>query len=75
MAVRIKAKAGISRYMDASDTPTFEAWLQRVDNLLLRYLVIGTEYLVDIDYMSLYDDRVRPIHAANKAIKASGGDY
>ena len=72
--LRIKAKAGIGRTMNADDNPSFEEWFKRVDNLLSRHIGIGADDLVDIDYTSLYDDRVRPIHAANKALKASGAD-
>ena len=71
----IKVKAGTPQTMDAGDNPTFDQWFKRVDAVIVRHFGIGADDLPDIDYMSLYEERVRPIRAANKALRNAGADY
>ena len=65
----LKVKQGVPQKMDASDTSTFEQWLAKVD----RYVGIacGLSYLdlPDCCYRDWYDARVRPIRAANQALR------
>ena len=74
MGTLIKVKAGIPMHMDDADRPTFEAWMDRIDKVLFRNTGVSSGDLPDCPYRDWYDDRVRPIRAANKALKRAGAD-
>lgn len=70
----IKVKPGIPRHLDVNDNPSFDEWFKRVDRFVSRNFGVGLDDLPDCDYLSWYDDRLRPIHAANKALKNAGAE-
>ena len=74
MAVTIKVKAGVPQCLDAGDNPSFAEWRRRVDGLLSRHIGLSGDDLEDMPWMRWYEGRVRPIRAANRALKRSGGD-
>jgi len=65
----IKIKPGTPYEMDDNDNPTFEQWMKRVDQVLINYCGVGTDDLPDCTYRDWYDERLRPIRAANKALR------
>jgi len=71
----LKVKAGVPQKMDDSDTSTFEQWMKKVD----RYIGIacGLSYLdlPDCLYCDWYVARVRPIRAANRALRSAHAEY
>jgi hypothetical protein len=73
MSMLLKVKKGIGMKMDATDNPTFEQWMVRVDKLLVRACGLSSADLADCMYHDWFDARIRPIRAANKALKANGG--
>ena len=73
MAVSIKVKPGIPQLMDDTDHPTFETWCKRVDGFLTRYIGVSMDDLEDAPWRRWYDARLRPIRAANRALRRSGG--
>ena len=68
----IKVKPGVPRLMDAADHSTFGEWMLRIDEILLRWRWVSVYDLPDCPYRDWYDHRVRPIRAANKALKLAG---
>ena len=68
----IKVKAGIPKTMDSDDLPTFQTWMDRIDRFISRAAGCSVQDLVDCPFMDWYEARLRPIHAANKALKRSG---
>jgi hypothetical protein len=74
MAITIKVKKGVPYTMDASDTSTFEEWFKKVDAYTVRYTGISIHDLPDAPYDRWFDSRVRPIRAANKALKLAQSD-
>lgn len=71
----LKVKAGVPVEMDDDDRPSFDAWMSRIDRVLIRYRGISVYDLEDCPFMSWYEDRIRPIRAANKALKRAGAHY
>jgi len=72
----LKVKKGVPMKMDANQHPTFEEWLAAIDELLWRG---GTGLahhndLPDQPWRDWYDERLRPIRAANRALKREGAD-
>ena len=72
--MRIKVKAGVPMKMDADDNRTFDQWCRSVDKFLLSYAGATLSDLPDCRYRDWYDDRVRPIRAANRALRYAGGE-
>ena len=72
--ILLKVKPGVPKTMDADDNPTFERWLQRVDQLLERCRGLSYQDLPDCNYRDWYERRMRPIHAANKALRGFCGE-
>jgi hypothetical protein len=72
----IRMKPGTPLKMNPDDQATFDEWMLRVDRILARHLLGCTSAdLPDCNYRDWYDNRVRPIRAANKALRnAQGGD-
>ena len=70
----IKVKPGVPQTLDAGDNPSFGEWMKRIDGYLIRNIGVSTGDLEDCPYMDWYEDRVRPIRAANKALKRAGAD-
>jgi len=73
MSVLLKVKPGVSQKLDVGDNPTFEQWMSRVDKFV-GYRGLSVYDLPDCNYKAWYDRRVRPIRAANRALKNAGGD-
>ena len=65
----IKVKKGVGMVMDKEPIPSFEEWMRKIDALLLYCRGIRLYDLPDCPYRDWYDDRLRPIRAANKALK------
>lgn len=74
MPLLLKVKPGTPQTLDPGDNPTFERWLARVDILLVRLRGISIHDLEDMPYREWYEARVRPVRAANKALKRAGAD-
>lgn len=76
---KIKVKPGVPKKLDAGDNPTFAEYEARVNRFLLRHIGFCLSDLPDRDYChEWWEDRVRPIHAANKAIgiiNRNGSDF
>jgi len=72
--MRIKVKPGVPSQMADDDRPTFEEWMSRIDRLVSRVVGLSIYDLDDCLFRDWYDDRLRPIHAANKALKHAGAD-
>jgi hypothetical protein len=70
----LKVKAGTPRKLDDGDNPSYERWLERVDSLVSRACGLTTGDLPDCCYRDWYEDRVRPIWAAKRALKNAGSE-
>lgn len=53
----------------------FQAWLERVEKVLDHLAGCSIHDLPDYCYRDAYDDGVRPVAAARRAIRAAGGDF
>ena len=73
MSILLKVKKGVPFCMDADDSRSFEEWMTEVDRLVW-FRGLSVYDLPDCCYRDWYDDRVRPIRAANRALKNAGGD-
>jgi len=71
MSILLKIKPDVSWEMDDDDTSTFQEWMIRIDSILMHYRGVTTGDLPDIRYRDLYDERVRPVHAANEVLAES----
>lgn len=69
MSILLKVKRGVPQTLDPQDNPTFERWLRRVENLLVAACGVVVDDLDDMPWREWYDHRLRPIRAANKALK------
>jgi len=65
----LKVKPGVPETMRPDDNSTFEQWMSRIDRLLWHTRGISAQDLPDCQYRNWYDDRVRPIYAANRALR------
>ena len=74
MANLIKIKPGVPMKMDSGDNPTFEEWIKRVNAFLTRTCGLIIDDLPDCNYATWYESRLRPIRAAQRALK-NAGDY
>ena len=74
MGLLLKVKKGVGQKMDASDNRGFEDWMRAVDKLV-GYRGLSVYDLPDCCYRDWYDNRLRPIRAANRALKNAAGDY
>lgn len=52
----------------------FEQWLREVNAECIKRVGLSYEDLTDVSYRDMYDDGVSPSRAAQRAIKASGGE-
>jgi hypothetical protein len=59
--------------MDKNDQPTYEEWLKRVDKLLDTFMGLKSADLSDAMWKDWYDERIRPIHAANRGLAYTDG--
>jgi len=73
VSVLLKVKPGVSQKLDDGDNPTFEEWMKRVDKFV-GYRGLSVYDLPDRRYDIWYANRVRPIRAANRALKNAGAD-
>ena len=73
--VTIKVKTEVPQTMDEGDNPTFDKWMARIDSVLSKHIGLTSADLDDCRYMDWYEQRLRPIRAANRALKRSGADY
>ena len=72
MTILLKVKKGTPRTMDETDNRSFEAWMKAIDSILTRYRGLSAYDLPDCCYRDWYDDRLRPVHAANRALRHAG---
>lgn len=70
--MQIKVKSGITHTMDETDNPTFDEWMSRIDKLIWRFVGLSVHDLPDCQFRKWYDKRMRPIFAANRALKNAG---
>ena len=75
MSLLLKIKPGVPMKMDANDNPTFDQWMDRIDRVISKYRGISVYDLEDCPFTEWYDNRIRPIKAANKALKRAGADF
>ena len=66
--MRLKLRKGLPLGMDADDNPTYEQWMSRVDGIV-RAIGCSIYDLPDCNYLDWYNARLRPIRAANRALK------
>jgi len=71
--ITIKVQPGTPRTMDTNDRPTFDEWMARVGKIISRYAGLDWQDLPDMDFATWYAGRMRPVWAAKKAIRKSGG--
>ena len=74
MGLLLKVKKGVPQKMDRDDNRSFEGWMRAVDKLV-GYRGLSVYDLPDCCYRDWYDNRLRPIRAANRALKNAAGDY
>jgi len=74
MSILLKVKKGVPQKMKASDNRSFDVWMRAVDKLV-GYRGLSVYDLPDYCYRDWYDSRLRPIRAANRALKNAAGDY
>ena len=74
MTTLLKVKKGTPRHMDETDNRSFEAWMTAIDGILTRYRGLSAYDLPDCCYHDWYDARVRPVHAANRALRYATED-
>mgnify|MGYP001576480945 CR=1 FL=1 len=72
--MRINIPAGTPMVMDETDTITFEKWMERVDGLVMRHAGVSVYDLPDCSFHDWYDQRLRPIRAANKTLTMATED-
>ncbi len=65
----LKIKPGVPHELDPGDNPTFEEWMQRVDRVVTRAVGLSVYDLPDCRYRDWYQERMRPVWAANEALK------
>ena len=51
--------------------PTFENWMARVDDVLVRKVGVSSADLPDMAYADMYDEGITPEEAADRAIEDS----
>ena len=73
MSILLKIKQGTPHHMSDTDTPTFERYRQRI-NMLIQTRGIDLDDLPDVPLHDWYEQRLRPVYAANKALKNAGAD-
>lgn len=73
MSILFKVKKGVPLKMDRSDERSFEQWFRAVDKFV-GYRGLSVYDLPDCCYRDWYDNRLRPIRAANRALRNAGGD-
>ncbi len=68
----IKVKPGTPNKMDSTDARTFEQWMEAVDRVCWLALGLSVHDLPDCLFRDWYDDRVRPVRAAQRAAHNAG---
>jgi hypothetical protein len=51
---------------------TFEQWMRAVDNAVSRIAMVSVYDLPDCDFRSWYEDGVKPVTAARRALRSAG---
>ena len=67
--MKLKIKPGVPYELDADDNPTFEKWMDRVDACVWEGVGVSVHDLPDCDFRIWYEERLRPIRAADRAIR------
>ena len=67
----LKIKKGLPMTMDEGDQPSFEQWMERVDRFVQLACSVSVHDLVDQPYRDWFDARLRPVRAANRAIRGN----
>ncbi len=70
----LKIKPGVPHELDPGDNPTFEEWMQRVDRVVTRAVGLSVYDLPDCRYRDWYDERMRPVWAADEALRKAADD-
>jgi hypothetical protein len=71
----LKVKKGVPMTMDPDRIYPFDEWMDRIDSLLFSTRGVSVHDLPDCPYRDWYDnERLRPIRAANRALKNAGAD-
>lgn len=68
-ALTIKVKQGVPQRMDVTDHSSFDEWMAKVISVMLRGAGIHPFDLEDMPWHTWYDSRLRPIRAANRALR------
>ncbi len=72
--MRINVPADTPKVMDEKDQPTFEQWMERVDGLVMRHASVSIYDLPDCPYYDWYNQRLKPVRAANKVLTMATED-
>ena len=67
--MRLKVKQGVPYELDADDNPSFDRWMKRVDDVVWNAAGVSVHDLPDCDFRTWYDERLRPIRAAARAVR------
>ena len=68
--MKLSIKQGTPYEMDRGDNPTFDEWMRRVDAVMWRAVGVSIHDLPDCDFRTWYDERLRPVRAANRTLAA-----
>lgn len=70
----LKIRPGVPMTMNPEDRSSFDEWMKRVDALVQHAAGISVYDLPDCLYRDWYEDRLRPIRAAARALRRAGAD-
>ncbi len=68
----MKIKPGTPRRLDDQDNPSFDEWMSRINRLIEHFHGLSVYDLPDCNYKDWYVSRLRPVWAAQRAIKNAG---
>jgi len=67
--MKLRIKEGVPHELDPGDNPTFDEWMDRVDSVVWRAAGCSVHDLPDCNYRDWYDERLRPVRAAARAVR------
>ena len=65
----ITIKKGVPYELDANDNPSFKCWMKRVDSVVWKMVGMSVHDLPDCNFRIWYDERLRPVRAAARAVR------
>ena len=68
----LKIKPGVPYYMDEDDRPTFNKWMERIDNLFWRFVGLSAHDMPDCPFMDWYEERIQPVFVVNHVLEFAG---